>query len=529
MRVDRRRFLKTCAALGGAAALPAQWSFAADDASDRRFHLCASPDVLDADPDLLHVVRAAGVTDIWMASFLYGYWVYTPERLDAWHTRIEALGMGAHVVTVPLGHPGDSLGAMDGHVPLTPPTHWKQARGIDGTMRSGTSLHPPATEENVAAVKRLGESGVRKIFLDDDFRLAVGPGVIGGCFCDDHRRRFLDSGGYEDSRWDELLEAVQGRSLTPLVRAWVDFTCDELTACFRAQREAAPGVDLGIMVMWLGAEKAGIRLDEYRDVMFRVGELMFNDRAFAPVKGKTDELFSALFHRRFARPERAYSETTAFPADQLSAANMAAKLAVSTLADVRHTMYMSGLSPFPKTHWDTLGPAMARHAAIHRKLAGHTPAGPFKHYWGEHARYVGDDKPFSLFLASGVPFEVTTTPADHGWTFLCDHDVRGGVRGAGTTFVARPEAAAEGMRALPENLESIFAFKREILSRLKGVPYVVEDVPVVCAWYPTARAVMLWNLTELPQEVTLTCGKETRIQALEALGAAWLEGVNQPH
>ena len=145
------------------------------------------------------------------------------------------------------------------------------------------------------------------------------------------------------------------------------------------------------------------------------------------------------------------------------------------------------------------------------------------------ARYVGDDKPFSLFLASGVPFEVTTTPADHGWTFLCDHDARGGVRGAGTTFVARPGAAIEGVRALPEDLESIFAFKREILSRLEGVPYVVEDVPVVCAWYPTARAVMLWNLTESPQEVTLTCGKETRIQPLEALGAAWLEGVNQPH
>jgi hypothetical protein len=33
------------------------------------------------------------------------------------------------------------------------------------------------------------------------------------------------------------------------------------------------------------------------------------------VKGKTDELFSALMHRRFARPELAYSEKTAFPSD----------------------------------------------------------------------------------------------------------------------------------------------------------------------------------------------------------------------
>src|SRR6266568_2596928 len=30
----------------------------------------------------------------------------------------------------------------------------------------------------------------------------------------------------------------------------------------------------------------------------------------------------------------------------------------------------------------------------------------FKHVWGEAQRYVGDDKPFSLCLATGVPFEV---------------------------------------------------------------------------------------------------------------------------
>ena len=127
--------------------------------------------------------------------------------------------------------------------------------------------------------------------------------------------------------------------------------------------------------MYLGSEKAGIRLTDYRDVPFRVGEFMFNDRSFAPVKGKTDELFSCLFHRRFARPELAYSETTAFPADQLSARNMAAKLTVSTLSDVRNTMFMSGATPFPRQHWQTLAPAMKQHAGLHRKISldiGHT-------------------------------------------------------------------------------------------------------------------------------------------------------------
>jgi len=112
------------------------------------------------------------------------------------------------------------------------------------------------------------------------------------------------------------------------------------------------------MVMYLGAEKAGIRLADYRDVPFRVGELMFDDGSFGLVKGKTNELFSSLFHRRFARPELAYSETTAYPANRLSAENMAAKLAVSTLSDVRNTMYMSGLTAFPREHWHTLVPKL---------------------------------------------------------------------------------------------------------------------------------------------------------------------------
>jgi len=45
--------------------------------------------------------------------------------------------------------------------------------------------------------------------------------------------------------------------LTPVLRAWIDFTCDELTACFHAQQQAAPSLQLGNMVMFMGAEKSG--------------------------------------------------------------------------------------------------------------------------------------------------------------------------------------------------------------------------------------------------------------------------------
>jgi hypothetical protein len=496
----------------------------------RTYHLSISTEALDADPELLSIISAAGVTDVWIAGFLYGHWYYSLEKIRPWRERIEKQGMAAHVINVPLGHPGDSLGSSSGQVPLTPPRHWKMAVLPDGHTYCGTSLHDPATAENCKALRQIQAAGVKRVFLDDDFRLARGPGVIGGCFCPEHKKAFLQRTGYGETRWGELLDAVGRRQLTPVLRAWVEYTCDQLTACFRAQQKAAPRVQLGTMVMYFGAEKAGIRLTDYAGVPARVGETMFNDNEFGPFKGKTNELFSVLFHRRYIRPELAYSETTAFPANRLSARNMAAKLVISTISDVRNTMYMSGLTAFPREHWRTLAPAMRRHAKLHATLAGHTPRGPLKHFWGEASRYVGDDNPFSLFLALGVPFEVTDTPATDGFTFLSDADARTVERlgAAGTRFVARPQSGLSGsIRQTPESLAELLALKRDLTPQLQRVPYVEGETPVVCVWYPTARAVLLWNLTEQPQEFALRHGGSRRSVRIDGLDVALIEEVGQ--
>jgi hypothetical protein len=324
-----------------------------------------------------------------------------------------------------------------------------------------------------------------------------------------------------------LLEDVRSRRFTPLLRQWVEFTCDDLTGSFRAQQEAAGGA-LGIMVMYLGAEKAGIRLDDYRHLPMRVGELMFDDRSFSPLKGKTDELFSVLFHRRFVAPESAYSETTAYPADQLSAEHLAAKLVISTVADVRHTMFMSGVTPFPKTHWAPLAPAMRRQAGFHAQLAGHSLRGPFKHYWGQASRYTGDDHPFSLFLAAGVPFEATDRPARDGWTFLSDADAAAAAEGklvsSGTRFLCRPVArAAAALEPCEESLAALFALKRRILpAALRDVPHVENDAAAVLAWYPSARTALLWNPRAERTPFLVRCGGQTREVTLGPLESGLL-------
>lgn len=507
--ISRRTFLKASAAAGAASFLrPATARAAAPVVgAARSFHACLAPDVIERKPELLKTVRDAGVSAVWIATFFYGHWPYSLESIARAKAKAEAEGLAVHLLTVPLGHPGDSLGSTTGPFPLTPPAHWKMGVKADGGRHSGTSLHEPATAENVKALEKLASLGPADLMMDDDFRAAVSPGMVGACYCPDHQAAFCKSAGYPDKRWAEIREDARARRLTPGLRAYLEYTCDEFTASWRSQQAAWTGGRLGPMVMYLGSEKAGIRLADYRKTLFRVGESHFDDGSFGSVKGKTNELFSSLFHRRFADPELACSETTAYPHDRLSARNLGAKLSVSTLSDVRTTMFMSGLTPFPQEHWSTLKGAMKKNREVHALVAGRAPKGPLKHYWGEASRYVGDDNPFSLFLATGVPFEVCEAPASDGWTFLSDADAAaaksGSLKSGGTTFVHRSRETIEGARSVKERLEDLWGFKRELVSQLKGTPFVEEEKPAVLAWYPEVRRAVLWNLSDKAEVLTV--------------------------
>jgi hypothetical protein len=57
------------------------------------------------------------------------------------------------------------------------------------------------------------------------------------------------------------------------------------------------------------------------------------------------------------------------------------------------------------------------------------------------------------------------------------------------------------------------------------VPYVEGEIPVVCAWFPTARAVLVWNLNEQRQEIVLRLGISRRQATVAGLGVALFEDV----
>ncbi len=61
-----------------------------------------------------------------------------------------------------------------------------------------------------------------------------------------------------------------------------------------------------------------------------------------------------------------------------------------------------------------------------------------------------------------------------------------------------------GAVTVAETLSELFALKHRLGRSLDAVPHVVEDEPAVCAWYPTARKVLVWNLCEQPKTLTVT-------------------------
>ncbi|MCE4566718.1 hypothetical protein INQ51_20525 [Maribellus sp. CM-23] len=517
----RRDFISSLALAGGALCTQqvSALSFFNKKNEVRTFHLSVSSYSLDNNPDLFALISQSGITHVWLTGYINGYWYYPVERIKFWKNRFIETGVAAHILHVPLGHPanlsahkGSSSLGIEGEIPNITPKHWKKTTVSDGSLYSGISIHPPVIEENIEALKKSKGFGFKKVFLDDDFRLGTLPGIIGGCFCSEHKQAFLNKYGYNNNSWNDLLHNIKERDHTEVLHSWVNYTCDQLSSEYNRMQSSVTDIQLGIMVMYLGAEKSGIRLSDYKDSLLRVGEMMFDDNSFGKIKGKTDELFSSLFHRRFVTPELAFSETTAYPPKNLSAKNLAAKLNVSLLSDVRNTLFMSGLTSFPLEYWSTLAPAMTKNASLHEKVAGQVPKGPLKHYWGDASRYVSNDQPYSLFLASGVPFEITDALGEDGWTFLSEYDVRSVTKGklktSGTKLIhGNPEYKdLAAMKYIPEIMDDIFSFKHEIVETLTDIPYVKEDLPVVCAWYPSISSILLWNLSETRQEMTVVYG-----------------------
>ncbi|MBQ1455405.1 MAG: hypothetical protein IIZ25_06125 [Thermoguttaceae bacterium] len=497
------------------------------DSERRRFHLCAYYDEIfyaptpgkeldkRVDPDypieLPVIWKDAGVTDIWFTHYVQGSWFQDWDSFDKMADKVKSMGMTPHVVSVSFGHPS-----------FKGPEGWKPSHYLSGDVLYGASCHAPADTDCVRYHRALVDHcGPCDIFMDDEFRCAQGPANIGGCICPECRDDFLKTTGFPAERWEALLDDLRASRNIPEVRLWIDYQCDRFSKIFRDTEELSPEADFGLMVMGMGSERAGIRLEDYRNKLLRVGEWMFTDAEYNPTKNKTIELFSSLFHTRFSIPGRLFSETSIIR--PLSAENLTSKLSVATLSEVRNTMYFC---PIPAEYWKLLAPRMKKEAFFHERILNQKARGPFKHFWGIDDRYMAGYDAFSLFLALGVPFEVCDTLPDDGWVFLGNASAEalesGGLEPTGAKLLARVASPSGRFTEIPESFEDLFALRRTLLDgfREKLVPYVEEETPVVLSEYPGSKTIYIWNIEPKEKTIHVRKGEETVALSLLPLDSA---------
>ena len=110
--IDRRDFIRMSALLGTGALVGDLYPPTLKRVMRRGFSLCTNTEILNKNPDFLNLAGSSGVTDIWMPLFLNGYWAYPIEDIMFWKKRIEKKGIAVYIISVPFGHPGNSLGEI---------------------------------------------------------------------------------------------------------------------------------------------------------------------------------------------------------------------------------------------------------------------------------------------------------------------------------------------------------------------------------------------------------------------------------
>ena len=311
---------------------------------------CAAPDTV------LEGAKTPGWMKRMRESHIRGFFVTAydvseeidPEKLSEVKRILGEEGFEVFGIGLPVGHPAG----------LDTPRYtfhegWHIRRDIEGRETPWqNAVTPRLIEDARKRVLILKEIGFPAMFWDDDLRMGNHEGDVQGCFCEACLEDFRESrpelapriGSREDLR-PVLKKDPRGLSEEALTlrEAWMDFTSSRVTAFMR--ETAVEGVKNGIMVMHNGDRRHGIDIPAIRkavpDCLFRVGELMFDDKSFEKPENRRSLAESVLRHMALmGDPDRIWSESTVYPHGALSPENLRRKIVLERKCGLFHINLM---------------------------------------------------------------------------------------------------------------------------------------------------------------------------------------------
>ncbi len=306
----------------------------------------------------LQWMKDAGVHGLWLSGYYFGRHESDPEQMARARLLLEDEGFETGVISLPVGHPGNSLNPDDPTLDLAINPAWRYRVNRHGHKEYFSAcIEETMAAHNRKAAQMYAQMGFTQHFFDDDLRLGNDFAGVNGCFCDACIDRFNVLSGARFSRV-QLAAAID---CDPAVReAWRQFNCDKLTGFMR--ETVIPGMTSGIMVMYNGGRNHGISIPDIKKAvpgcLFRVGEWHFDDHFFTQPGGKEALSESVRHHLSLIGDNPAYSETTVFPANALSPENWIEKMRLEIRLGLRNLFLMSGSWFFSEPYWRALQAAL---------------------------------------------------------------------------------------------------------------------------------------------------------------------------
>ncbi|MDI4645816.1 hypothetical protein [Cohnella hashimotonis] len=481
-------------------------------------------------------MKKAGIEKIWIAGFFSGDMIDLEELKQA-KDFAEQNGLEIGALTIPIGHPGNSLNPDDPDSKLKIPEHWHyRIDNKGGTAYFCGAIDSCLIEDNGNAAKLLRDAGFKEVFLDDDLRVGNLNANIEGCYCDACITEFNAIYRRQETR-ETLSARMSDRLDTALMKDWVAFQCDKVTAVMKATD--IEGVKPGIMVMHFGDERHGIDIaairEEMPDTLFRVGEHQFTDRKFANPYAKGEEMLGIAYHLNFIDKPFAFSETTIFPPRSLKEHNLVYKAKLAIAAGLENILFMSGTWVMDDSYWKAIADALPVLRAFDHDCVDRERTYPVHLAYGTHGAYAESIIPTSLPVLAGLPVKPLRADQreDDGelLLFFGDYELTQEWQAKLPRYkqvifdqkaVLKNKAVIEALKAMAFNLVcweheatskpdavEVSMLQARIGQDTREFPHIVEGGYIGLVWLKNSEKVILYNLLETENQgvVEMSGGK----------------------
>ena len=224
-------------------------------------------------PQRIRWLKECGVETIWLDGYFYGHYEADDETMLAAKRRLEDEGFDVNAISVPVGHPGNSLNPEDDTLELEIPKTWRYRMEPDCKPHFFCAcIEDVMVEDNGRAAEKYAQMGFRKLFFDDDLRMGECGREIGGCFCPACMKEFNQKTGLalQPKALDELtaetgVDEAEALEALELSAAAAPVSLD---AQMGADEDDAP------LSQFLGFDEAGFADFERRDQLSRAMEAL---------------------------------------------------------------------------------------------------------------------------------------------------------------------------------------------------------------------------------------------------------------